>query len=218
MLDPDITRWWSRDHWTAAARFAVERVDAFYREVARVQGKSGATHFVEKARPDSTGARAATETWAGGKEIMLVRDFRDVVCSMLAFNARRGFHAFRQKAGEPAEQFIRGKSDMALRVLASWRERKATAHLLRYEDLILQPERTLRAALAYAGLDAGDGVIAGMLARARALTPEQQRYHITSGDPAASIGRWRRDFDDRHQAACRETFDDLLQELGYELE
>ena len=215
-LDPGIQQWLGRDNVEAVADFAVRRVDEFYGEVARMQGKTDARYFTEKCWPGACVPQLLAELCPNSREIILVRDFRDMVCSILSFNKKLGYDSFGRQLADSDAKFIRQLRDSAVRTLEHWRERGERAHLLRYEDLILRPEPTLKAALEYLGLDSSPEVVAATLQRATALTPELQHGHSTSKDPAASIGRWRRDLDDGLKRECAEAFGDVLVQFGYD--
>ena len=215
-LDPGIQQWLGRDNVEAVADFAVRRVDEFYGEVARMQGKMDAHYFTEKCWPGACVPQLLAELFPRSREIILVRDFRDMVCSILSFNKKLGYDSFGRQLADSDAKFIRQLRESAVRTLEHWRERGERAHLLRYEDLILRPAPTLKAALEYLGLDSSPEVIAETLQRATALTPELQHGHSTSKDPAASIGRWRRDLDDALKKECAEAFCDVLVQFGYD--
>src|SRR5690606_13583897 len=137
-----------------------------------------------------------------------VRDFRDVTSSVLAFTAKRVREGRREDDGTPEDYLHQLRHDAA-NLLDHWRRRSATAHLVHYEDLVHQPQETLRDVLTYAGLDAAPATITGMLDRVAAATGEL-RQHQTSASPAASIGRWRQDLDPALQPLATELFADIL--------
>jgi hypothetical protein len=56
-----------------------------------------------------------------------------------------------------------------------------------------------------------------LIAAAAPDVPEL-RGHGTAGSPEASIGRWRTDLAPELRLAVEETFGDLLQEFGYEVD
>ncbi|HEY8240273.1 MAG TPA: hypothetical protein VIH35_02450, partial [Kiritimatiellia bacterium] len=93
----EMAPWWARANWPAMARFAQERVDAFYCEVARISGKPGAVCFAEKSQPGAQASHIAHELYARCREVVLVRDFRDVACSIFAFNKKRGYVSFNRE-------------------------------------------------------------------------------------------------------------------------
>ena len=216
LLDENITRWFAKDTVQALAGFAMERLDSFYSQIAQSQSKAGASFFIEKCWPDAYVPQVLSELYPGGKEIILVRDFRDMACSILSYNKKRGFASFGREHASSDAQFIRQLRDSAVRTLEHWRARGKAAHLLRYEDLILRPEATLREVLGYLGLDASEGTVRSTLERAHALDSSLQTVHQTSKNPAASIGRWRNDLDDPLKAACNEAFGDVLEHFGYD--
>jgi hypothetical protein len=102
------------------------------------------------------------------------------------------------------------------RIVDAFRARSDRALLLRYEDLILEPEATLCAVFAHVGVDAADATVADVLARASVDTDEA-RAHRTSSDPRSSVGRWRRDLDGGLQTLAAEILGESLEALGYEI-
>jgi hypothetical protein len=99
-------------------------------------------------------------------------------------------------------------------VADSWRRRRAQAHLLRYEDLMLDPRPALAGVLGYLELDASGAAVEAMLAGAQRTLPQMER-HRTTPDPAASIGRWERELDARLVEECERVLGDALETLGY---
>jgi hypothetical protein len=157
------------------------------------------------------------ELYPKAKELFLVRDFRDVYSSMLAFNrkfGRRSFGPAHIQSDEEFAQFLRGST---IRNLSrSWPKRQERAHLIRYEDLITRPQETLQGVLAYLELDASDATIAGMLERASAENPEMKR-HLTSSDVSTSLGRWKTSLTPELQTVANSAFGDVLQQFGYQI-
>ena len=121
-----------------------------------------------------------------------MRDFRDMLCSIRAFNEKRGTSAFGLE-GEGAE--VGYVQDMLApsvdSLLHEWRSRADRAHLVRYEDLITAPQDTLAGVLDHAGLDASGGRVEEMLSDASDQIPGMADHATATGGPAASIGRWR---------------------------
>jgi hypothetical protein len=147
--------------------------------------------------------------------VFLVRDFRDMVASMRAYNARKGYGDFgRGKAASDAA-WLRELRRGIVALRDAWRERGEPGLLVRYEDLVLTPATTLPPLLTALGLDASSLLIDRLAAAAAPDAPEL-REHGTAGSPLASIGRWRSDLPAELQAAVGEVFGDLLVEFGYE--
>ena len=86
---------------------------------------------------------------------------------------------------------------------------------MRYEDLVLKPLETARGMLEYLELDASDDAgEAAARGRLRGLRPS---CASTAPPQAAeeSIGRWRREGDERFRELCNEVFGDILGDFGY---
>jgi hypothetical protein len=145
-----------------------------------------------------------------------VRDFRDMVCSIMDFNAKRGINSFGREQTGSDEDFISYLRGSAEQMIESWRSRRERAYLMRYEDLILRPEVALADALRYLGVAADPATVTGVIEAANTWRPAAQRDHQTSESPAASVGRWRRDLSVEQQQICEDVFGDILEEFGYE--
>ncbi len=209
-----LKRWVGRSFPEGLGAFLQLCCEGFYSEVAAAQGQRDCAYFAEKHLARSHLSWLAWELYPGAKELVLVRDFRDNVASILAFNAKRGFNSFgRDKAGSD-EEYLRGYRESARMLLDDWRSRAAVAHLVRYEDLILDPVPTLRGILQYLELDASAAVVDGMRERA-ARDTELLKQHRTTRRPEDSIGRWKRDLPPNLVELCQDTFGDILGEFGY---
>jgi hypothetical protein len=155
------------------------------------------------------------ELYPEARELFLVRDFRDMVASMLAYNARKGFGDFGRNLVESDEAWLDYLHKTFLVLHAAWRDRGEPGSLVRYEDLVLDPAATLPSLLNLLGLEATPETVTHLLAAADA--PEL-RGHATAGSPSGSIGRWRHDLPPGLRGAVEETFGDLLQEFGYQVD
>ena len=123
-----------------------------------------------------------------------MRDFRDMVCSMLAFNEKRGVSGFGRAEADSDMEFVETLGGQATSLARAWERRRDRAHLVRYEDLVLEPARTLAGLLDHVGVDSSTDTIARMLDGLDEDIPEL-RDHATSDSAQASIGRWRTDLD-----------------------
>jgi hypothetical protein len=212
LIDAEIEDWFTGSSVERLARFGRTQIEAFYRIVAQLQARSDPTFFIEKTWPDAVPA-TVWDLYPNAREIVLVRDVRDMVCSMLAFNAKRGFNAFGRADAPSDEHFIRGLRNSVKRLIDSWRERASSVYLLRYEDLVLEPMRTIESVLKYLGIDIDEASAARMITEA---ATDRHEGHRTASTPEESVGRWRNDLDAQQQALCMEAFGDLLPILGYE--
>ncbi len=209
-LEPGVQRLLTRTSVESTAAFCRWQIQEFYASVA---GAERPRWFVEKADYDMV--HLCRDLFPETRELVLVRDFRDLIPSVIAFNRKQGFESFGRELVASDLDFIGEMRSQAVALLTSWKARRGDAHLVRYEDLILEPEATLGAILAYLDVDSSPDTVADVVRRARTTSEEMQAAHRTSTDPAASIGRWRRDLSPELQAACEEAFADLLPEFGY---
>jgi hypothetical protein len=206
-----IQRWLGSEAVASIAGFCRERIDALYSQAAAVAG-TRPHYFAEKHTIRS--AALTAELYPGAREVFLVRDFRDMVTSILAFNRKRGVRGFGEGAATSAVDYVDRLGEWAESLVRSFARRRAAAHVLRYEDLVLEPQPALRALLEYLEVDARDGTIARMLDAQRTEMPELAE-HRTSSDAAASIGRWRTALDDDLAQACARSFGAALETFGY---
>jgi hypothetical protein len=220
--------WWAGNGGTPAAlefvgdgiaaemgRHAVEdlcrvlhgRVEAFYRTAA-----AGAPRFfAEKGPAVLADRRLARELYPGAREIVMLRDLRDLFTSTLAFTSGSAPTSF-SRGTDDAEDFLERTRERAVELAHFCRARAGIARIVRYEELIREPASTLSALLEWIGLDAS--AAGEMLAAAGQDTP-QMRAHRTSRSVADSIGRWERDLPAPLRDRVHEAFADLLAEFGY---
>ena len=150
------------------------------------------------------------------REIFLVRDFRDQLASILAFNAKRGYAAFGREHVTTDHEFVERFSNDVSMLTASWVERRKHAHLVRYEDLIADPPAVLGQILAYLTIDTPDAELAQIVdASRRALIPTQAA-HATTAAPSQSTGRWQRDLSEDLGELASLTLAHALKEFGYD--
>jgi hypothetical protein len=214
--DEELSRWLGSEHVADFAAFAQQRIDAVYLRVAAL-GADQPGYFAEKCLPESNVPQLIHELYPEGREIFLVRDFRDMLCSIRSFNEKRGLAAFGFDGPGAEESYVlEALAPSVKNLLDEWRNREDTAQLVRYEDLILNPAQTLRGVLAQAGLDSSEGRVEEMLGRAAEPVPGMTVHRTTSGGPQASVGRWRRDLEPQLRELCDEAFAEALTGFGYE--
>ncbi|MEK6271940.1 MAG: sulfotransferase [Actinomycetota bacterium] len=216
LKDKELSTWLAYDSVPALAAMCQSRIDAFYSANATIDRHG--RYFVEKFSPWQIVPDLLSELYPNAKEVILVRDFRDMFCSIRAFNAKRGDQGFgRDRADSDADYIrtiIRG---FAKALLQRWRRRGNLAHLIRYEDLILEPAETLERLMTYLELDASSDAIERTLQLASQDRPGVDN-HRTAPDVASSVGRWRTDLSPELIAVCDEALGPLLTEFGYSVE
>ena len=213
-VTPGLGEWMGRGYVERLGNFYQGIAEETYRRIAAGQDQPDPVFFAEKHRADAL-PWLVWELYPQAKELFLVRDFRDVLSSMLAFNVKQGFRAFGPEHITSDEEFARYLRNTTIRQLArSWPKRRDRAHLIRYEDLITDTEGVLAGVLRYLELDDSAATIAGMVDRASEEN-ENSRRHRTSAGADASLGRWRQSLSPSVQAVSNEVYADVLQEFGY---
>jgi hypothetical protein len=212
---PEVEAWSGSSYIMDLAAFCQRSIDGWYLATAAAQGESedALVFFAEKHFPDAY-PRLMRELYPAARELFLVRDFRDMVASMLAYNARKGFGDFGREAAQSDAAWLADLRRGVVALRDAWRDRGEPGSLVRYEDLVREPESALPPLLTFLGLDTAPETLTRLIAAAAADVPEL-REHGTAGSPGASIGRWRHDLPPELRAYVEETFGDLLQEFGY---
>jgi hypothetical protein len=211
-----IDQWLGREHVEDLIGFFAGRIDALYTRLAAAVGKPDAAYAVEKLPPIYFAQRMMWEVFPGTREVFLVRDFRDVACSIFAFGAKRGHKWYWEHKDASDEDYIRVLiKDEVDALLEAWSERRDQALLLRYEDLVLRPERSLAAVFSYLDLDARPETVARVLAEGERLEAGRRDGHRTSPSAVDSVGRWRDELAPPLLRACEEELGEGLEAFGY---
>lgn len=189
-------------------RYLIERVpprlrDAFrgiildyYEELAADKNIGHPIYFAEKSLPERDSRHGIRYMFPNIREIILVRDFRDMICSSTASN------------GLNFDKILKDTLAGAKVYNQILDEDRASVLLVKYEDFILRREETRDRITGFLGL----APIRAADERMKALFEE----HATSSSPAASIGRWRKDMTD-DQKAKSAVLNRYLDRLGYEV-
>lgn len=207
----EVEQWMGVEGVETLAALCQGRIEALYEEIAARHGGQDAVYFAEKFRTDSVPA-LMWELYPQAREVILVRDFRDVACSILASSAKR-------KGTDQADPRtvlvdMKARTESIARI---WEERSQKAHLVRYEDLIRNPGEVLEGLTGYLGLDSAPPVVEAMVEALSEESPAAER-HRTTPAAEASIGRWRRDLDAETQREFEAALRGGLETFGYALE
>ena len=213
--DPRVWERMNSEGVDATVRFCLGRIESFYRHVAALSGRAEPRYFAEKLTPRAASA-ILWDLYPRTREVVLVRDFRDMVCSILAFNRKRGYNAFGYRDGQTPAEYVRSLRLSVVRLAEAMANRPEPPYVLRYEDLMRQPQETFAALMRYVGLASDPATVQGVFEGTAELMPGMQQYHATCGSPDGSIGRWRSELAGEARAAARETFDPFLTRFGYE--
>lgn len=179
---------------SALARDFRDFIDRYYQLVSEDQGKADARFFAEKCDIDEAAREGARMFYMPVREVVMVRDARDLLCS--------------------AKAFWKHSLEDALRTLESTLPRLADISraagedtlIVRYEDLIRDPVETRRRMYQFIGID---------LPAAASSGDALFGVHGTSRDAAASVGRWQQDLEEAEIDRCEDLFADYLTCFGY---
>jgi hypothetical protein len=186
----------------------------FYSTAARVHQKPDAAFFAEKMLP-SVAPDLVSELWPEGREIILFRDPRDIVASILAFNRKRGQAEFGRELVDSDENFVRRLRASVAALHDRWRERP-NALLIRYEDLVKDPSAILARTFRFLDIDADDSMCERIVRLAKRPPAAERDDHRTSPTVEASIGRWKLDLPDEVCAVCEQELGEYIEAMGYE--
>jgi hypothetical protein len=191
-----------------------EFVDRFFAEYAQAAGKP---RWAEKTPKNVLVIDYLFEHFPKAKFIHVIRDGRDVVCSL------RTHPRHRVVAGVVQPVETRRRVDKCARV---WRD-SVTAGTrfrghpsyaeVRYEQLVAEPETTLRALLEWLGEPWDEAV----LRHAEIAGPSRDSLKFPDNPEAmapisrTAVGRWRTDLTAPDLATVEEIAGELLSELGY---
>jgi hypothetical protein len=168
----------------------------YYELTKTDSGKARAAFFAEKGVLDEAPRQAARLFFGDVREIVMVRDPRDLMCSAMSFWKYSSANALKMlNETLPQLEAIHdsGASDTLF---------------LRYEDLIEHPQVSRRAVYRLIGIDPGVEGVAE-------TDTDLFKAHGTSRDPAASIGRWRTELSPDQIATCDRKFASFLRRFGY---
>lgn len=213
---PDLNRWLGVRQPALLGACAQQSLDEFYGPIGN---GAVADHFAEKCLPDHV-PDVLADLYPEWQEIILVRDIRDVVCSAIAFDAKRKRQSFgRELLADDLDFVTQLQMDFG-KLLRSWGRRRPSSLLVGYEDLVTAPAETVGRVFGHLGLSHTPAVVARVLETASASSPELDG-HRTSSDSVASIGRWRTDLAAIHPelpGRCEDLFGPLLADFGYSVQ
>lgn len=201
----------------AMAGFVRRQVASFYETSAVLQGKAeaGAAWFAEKQLPQPARQQLHFALFPDGRAIYLVRDFRDMLASIHAFNRKRGHLDFGRASDDDDDQYVialaRGVNDL----MAAFRGAGERGLLVRYEDLVREPKTALARILGFLELEHPDPLVDTMVVSAAEADPRASERHRTTSDAPASIGRYRRDLSPELIERCETHFKEGLAACGY---
>lgn len=167
----------------------------YYDITRKDQKKPDASFFAEKGDLEQDCRDCVRMLFGKVREIVMVRDPRDLLCSAKAF----------WKLGSADALEILSHTLMRLTEIGS--ALSGDMHILRYEDLLLAPELTRFKLYSFIGVDVPSTADSG--------AAPIFNQHGTSASPQESVARWRRDLTSGEIASCDSLFGDYMRLYGY---
>jgi Sulfotransferase family len=212
------------DVWVPGLRRLInERFAAHLERFA--DGPHDETILVLKEPNGSQSADVIMRAQPRARLLFLLRDGRDVVDSTLAslLVGSWGQRAHRNMRGVSESERLDVITRLAYRWLwqteiveIAFAQHRGPKHMLRYEDLLREPERHLGEVFQWLGLPLEEGAVAAVVKRfsfegIRERGPD--RFHRS-----ATPGAWRENLRPEEQVALGKVLGPKLRELGYEID
>ena len=207
--------WFQQEYLPELRKFFSGKLVELYQWKNNSISQGNAPGFICEKFAPSGAIELVQEVFPEMKEVVLVRDFRDLLCSVLAFNRKRGFEAFGMEQFSNTEEYIlQCMAPSAEILLERWHKVTGQAHLVRYEDFIRYREQTLVGMFSYLGTQSQD-VKAVMETADRTQKDKQRKRHSTTSTPMASIARYESELSPELIELCNEVMEKPLREFGY---
>ena len=148
--------------------------------------------------------------------IHMIRDGRDVVCSLLTmdwFHPKTGKREPYTVSPAKAAQYWVDAIEVG-RTHADNQELSGRYRELRYEDLVSDPEPTLHALFEFLD-EPWNPVVLSYYEKTRNLASESSAEQVSKPLYTSAVGRWKQDLTGKAKRAVKEVAGDLLIELGY---
>jgi hypothetical protein len=214
-IDPsgEVKMWLKHEAIMEFARFCQMNIDAVYRRMAAETSKEESRYFAEKMGANFV-PWLCWEFYDHTKEIILVRDPADWVCSQLSF-FRRKIEFSSETSSLSDVEWVKKKIELLQSLEEALEARSNRVHVVKYEDLIRDAVPTMRSIFEYLGVDVPNAFTEAstLTTMANEGVPEG---HRTYADDRETIGRWKRDLHPLILSSCAEQLDHYRKVFGYE--
>ncbi|MDV6344887.1 sulfotransferase [Nitrosomonas sp. Is37] len=202
-----LSEWFGNSFTEKAASFCISAIEDNYRILKEKEDKPISRYFCEKF-PDNK-YKYFCELFPKVISILIVRDIRDVFCSVRSFNQKRGYAGFGvEKFKSEANYLINlGKSQKANLLRRMNNSRNIEYHIVKYEEFVRDPVKIVQRIYKDIGLDEVE--ISSCMG--------SNHDHVTNKKDWG-IERWRQDMSVELQRVALEHHQDLFKEFGYPTE
>jgi hypothetical protein len=187
-------------------------IDAF---AGRVTVAAGADRWAEKTPQNIRYLEWIAPRFPGASFVHVIRDGRDVICSMRQHPDWRWVDGAWQKVlvPRPLEHYARRWLDDTATGMA-WRDDPRYLEV-RYEDLVADPAAVLRAIATAVDVSVDADWLRGAAPREATAPRHDERPDYEGAVTDVSVGRWREDLSPDEQATVERLCGPRLRELGY---
>jgi Sulfotransferase family len=144
------------------------------------------------------------------RPVFIVRDPRDMLVSMRAFNAQSGRYEFHEAHGKDFGSLLPVMAGNLMHLACLYDRYPGEKLLISYEELAIEPAATLHRVLSFIGIDNSADTIAQLL-----QTSAVQGGPTTTSSPASSIERWREALTLSEAQMTNWFFEPFLRRFGY---
>jgi len=191
---------------------------ALFSEMAAAAGKS---RWIDKTPENIRVVDRLLEWFPKGRFLHVIRDGRDAVCSMRHY-PKEVFVGGKLRPAPPIDRPIGSCARTWVKETSEGLRHRNHPRLmeLRYEDLVIEPERELRKTCAFLGEDYDPGMLKEWVSRDDTDNPFIMARFINNpgagGLPTpTSVGRWRRDLTPEELEEVLDVAGGLLRRLEY---
>ena len=183
--------------------------------------RAGKPRWASKSAVDSFHVEAIDRIFGGHvRYVCIVRHGLDAVCSLGDLTeANRVFvselHDYIVRYPAPLDAYAHAWSEVSERLLRLSRDRADEAILLRYEDLVAEPDRTLTDLFGFLEEDYGPELLADAFAEQRVSGLGDWKTYGKDAIDAESVGRYA-ELSDTEQSRLGAIVNPVLSELGYD--
>ncbi len=192
--------------------FVKKNINDYYSALAEQHVK----YFVEKGVVHDNSITLLDKMYGNLKFVFLVRDFRDMYASIVLFNLKRGFRAFGRQSFDRNEDYIVSIGRYVDKVfLKAFQHVKDRSILVRYEDIIMNPEKTLKGLYAYLEIDDDCSLVKSILENNHRSSGKLRKQHMTSSTGKKTINKYQKDLDSKTIELLETHFKSSLDYFGY---
>jgi len=198
-------------------KFCTGQLSHLYHHVAKLNGNDTPQWIAEKFVPGNEVLEVKT-LFPTAKEIVLVRDPRDVYSSILSFIEKKGQLGFGRECFQDNRSYLtEAFIPSVIQLYRYWKTHADSVLLVRYEDMILESAQTFHKICQHLDIDSSPETINRMLIKASETNSDRQKKHQTSSSVADSMARFKSNLSQSDIRLMEESLSEVFVGFGYDL-